>query len=88
MVAYGERGRGFIECHHTRPLHTLRPGDKTKIADLVLVCSNCHWMFGSLIVDYRQGRLVFDWKHVTSGSKAYSREDHFNGGRPQQQDRE
>lgn len=39
---YGERCEGLIECHHTRPVHTLRPGDRTKLSDLVLVCSNCH----------------------------------------------
>jgi 5-methylcytosine-specific restriction protein A len=26
---YGERGDGYIECHHTRPVHALKPGDKT-----------------------------------------------------------
>ena len=41
---YGERGAGFIECHHTKPLHTLREGEKTKMADLALVCANCHRM--------------------------------------------
>lgn len=41
---YGERGAGYIECHHTRPVHTLRAGEKTKLADLVLLCANCHRM--------------------------------------------
>ena len=41
---YGERGRGFIECHHTRPLHTLRLGDVTRLQDLALLCANCHRM--------------------------------------------
>jgi 5-methylcytosine-specific restriction protein A len=41
---YKERGRGFIECHHTRPVHTLRPGDKTRLEDLALLCANCHRM--------------------------------------------
>lgn len=41
---YGERGRGFIEAHHTRPVHTLMPGEKTRLADLALVCANCHRM--------------------------------------------
>ena len=41
---YGERGAGFIECHHTKPLATLVEGQKTHINDLVLVCSNCHRM--------------------------------------------
>jgi 5-methylcytosine-specific restriction protein A len=41
---YGERGSGFIECHHIRPLHTLKPRQKTKLSDLALLCSNCHRM--------------------------------------------
>lgn len=43
-TVYGKHGRGFIECHHTRPLSDLRPGEKTKLSDLSLVCSNCHRM--------------------------------------------
>lgn len=42
--AYGERGTGFIEVHHTKPVHTLKPGSKTSLSDLVLLCSNCHRM--------------------------------------------
>ena len=42
--AYGEFGRGFAECHHTRPVSELRPGDKTRLADLAVVCANCHRM--------------------------------------------
>jgi len=41
---YGERGIGFIECHHTKPVSELKAGDKTKLSDLSLVCSNCHRM--------------------------------------------
>jgi len=41
---YGDRGEGFIECHHAKPVHALRPGDKTKVGDLRLLCSNCHRM--------------------------------------------
>ena len=36
---YGERGVGYIECHHTKPVHALKPGDKTKAEDLRLLCS-------------------------------------------------
>lgn len=43
-TAYGERGAGFIECHHTKPVSELRPGERTKVDDLVLLCSNCHRM--------------------------------------------
>ncbi len=42
--AYGPRGNGFIECHHTKPVHTLDAGAKTKLDDLVLLCANCHRM--------------------------------------------
>jgi 5-methylcytosine-specific restriction protein A len=42
--AYGPHGDGFIECHHTVPLFALKPGAKTRLADLELVCSNCHRM--------------------------------------------
>lgn len=41
---YGQRGAGFIECHHIQPLHALKPGQKTKLSDLALLCSNCHRM--------------------------------------------
>jgi 5-methylcytosine-specific restriction protein A len=41
---YGERGRGFIECHHLIPVRDLRPGSRTKLRDLALLCANCHRM--------------------------------------------
>jgi 5-methylcytosine-specific restriction protein A len=41
---YGDRGKGFIEVHHTKPVHTLVAGAKTKLEDLALVCANCHRM--------------------------------------------
>lgn len=41
-LIFGERGRRVIECHHTRPLHTLVDGDTTRLEDLALVCANCH----------------------------------------------
>jgi hypothetical protein len=41
---YGDVGDGFIEAHHTIPVSQLRPGAITKLADIALVCSNCHRM--------------------------------------------
>jgi 5-methylcytosine-specific restriction protein A len=41
---YSERGSGFIECHHTKPVSSLVPGEKTRLQDLVLLCANCHRM--------------------------------------------
>jgi predicted HNH restriction endonuclease len=45
--AYGPRGQGFIEVHHTKPVHTLPEGGTTKLEDLALVCANCHRMIHS-----------------------------------------
>lgn len=39
---YGEVGDDYIECHHTVPVSELLPGSKTDIADVVLLCANCH----------------------------------------------
>ncbi|SDZ67582.1 Predicted restriction endonuclease, HNH family [Variovorax sp. YR266] len=39
---YGDAGAGIIDVHHTKPVHTMKPGEKTKVADLALLCSNCH----------------------------------------------
>lgn len=41
---YGSIGKGFIECHHTKPISSLNAKSKTKLEDLALVCSNCHRM--------------------------------------------
>jgi 5-methylcytosine-specific restriction protein A len=42
LQAYGKRGHGFAECHHTRPLSD---GERTTyLRDLAIVCSNCHRM--------------------------------------------
>ncbi|MFK4440704.1 putative HNH restriction endonuclease [Caballeronia udeis] len=39
---YGTIGAGIIDVHHTKPVHTMEAGEKTKVSDLVLLCSNCH----------------------------------------------
>lgn len=41
---YGDLGKGFAECHHTKPLSELVPGEKTKLSDLSILCANCHRM--------------------------------------------
>ena len=41
---YGSLGTGFIEAHHRKPVSTLIKGEKTRLSDLSLVCSNCHRM--------------------------------------------
>jgi putative restriction endonuclease len=41
---YGELGEDFIEGHHTIPISQLEEGHKTQVADIAMVCSNCHKM--------------------------------------------
>jgi 5-methylcytosine-specific restriction protein A len=43
-TTYGERGQGFMECHHLKPVETLGEHSRTKVTDLALVCANCHRM--------------------------------------------
>ena len=40
---YGDRGSGYIECHHVVPLHEAGEG-RTDLNDLALICANCHRM--------------------------------------------
>ena len=46
---YGVHGRGFIEAHHTSPIHAKDVrGEQVRLSDalskIALVCSNCHRM--------------------------------------------
>lgn len=46
---YGERGRGYIEIHHQKPIFQYEEQDMTKsitnaLQNVVPVCSNCHRM--------------------------------------------
>jgi 5-methylcytosine-specific restriction protein A len=40
---YGVHGQDYIECHHRTPLHVTGK-TQTRLADLALLCSNCHRM--------------------------------------------
>jgi 5-methylcytosine-specific restriction enzyme A len=40
---YGDRGTGYIECHHVVPLHVGGAKERS-LDDLALLCSNCHRM--------------------------------------------
>ncbi|QIP86322.1 HNH endonuclease [Streptomyces sp. Tu 2975] len=42
-LQYGRLGEGYIEIHHTLPLHISGPRE-TRIGDLALLCANCHRM--------------------------------------------
>jgi 5-methylcytosine-specific restriction protein A len=64
-AVYGSRGKGFIEAHHTIPVSELRPGDKTKVADIAIVCANCHRMLHRARPWLRMGELSALVKSVT-----------------------
>ncbi len=39
---YGDIGKGFAECHHRTPMHTLSEESVTTLDQLAVVCANCH----------------------------------------------
>lgn len=41
---YGSRGIDFIEGHHTRLVSEMKEGEKTRVEDIAMLCSNCHRM--------------------------------------------
>lgn len=41
---YGELDEDFIEGHHTIPVSELQEGERTRVEDIAIVCSNCHKM--------------------------------------------
>ena len=57
---YGERGEGYIEAHHIVPVSKLKARTKTKIADLSLLCANCHRII------HRAGITVDELKKILS----------------------
>lgn len=50
---YGERGKGFIEIHHKKPLSSYDGEHEVLLEDLVSLCSNCHSMvhYGGRLLD-------------------------------------
>ncbi|GAA1879247.1 HNH endonuclease [Asanoa iriomotensis] len=59
---YGARGAGYIECHHRVAL-SVSGQTTTRLADLALICSNCHRM----IHRSRPWLSVEDLKSLISG---------------------
>jgi HNH endonuclease len=43
-VVYGTLGEGFAECHHRLPFSAAEGERCTQLADLAIVCANCHRM--------------------------------------------
>lgn len=57
---YGEHGEDFIEAHHKIPIATLKPGSRTRVEDIALLCANCHRMIhykGLLSIDELRDKI-------------------------------
>ena len=46
---------GIVECHHLKAVSELEPGEKTKLADVRLLCPNCH-----RLIHHRRPWLTWD----------------------------
>lgn len=44
IKVYGDRGKNFIEGHHKKLVSQMIEGEKTKVEDIAMLCSNCHRM--------------------------------------------
>jgi len=64
---YGDRGYGFIECHHNKPVSEMEGGRIVKMDDLSLLCSNCHRMI----------HRVRPWISVSELRKQMQHYNHF-----------
>lgn len=66
---YGAMGERLIDVHHTKPVHTLLPSEKTSVKDLVLLCVSCHRAVHSekkwLSIDELRVRLLKQAASVT-----------------------
>lgn len=65
---YGPLGRGFIEIHHTKSPAKLDSGERTRLADLALVCPNCHAM-----LHQKDPPLTIEELKILAGDKGLAR---------------
>lgn len=64
QAVYGDLGKAFAECHHTTPVSEMAKGEKTRLSDLAIVCSNCHRM----IHRYRPWKSVAELRALIAQS--------------------
>ncbi|MGH2592418.1 MAG: HNH endonuclease, partial [Anaerolineae bacterium] len=62
VKVYGDLGYGFAECHHTVPVSKLTENHRTRLADLAILCANCHRMIHKSrpMLSVRELRAVID----------------------------
>lgn len=56
MRVYGDRGDGFIEIHHLKPMSSYEGEHEIKLDELIALCSNCHSMvhYGGELLDIEE----------------------------------
>ena len=56
MKVYGDRGSGFIEIHHLKPISSYESEHEIKLDELIALCSNCHSMihYGGELLDVEE----------------------------------
>ena len=56
MKVYGDRGSGFIEIHHLKPISSYESEHEIKLDELIALCSNCHSMvhYGGELLDIEE----------------------------------
>lgn len=74
-ATYGAIGRGFAEVHHRRPLSEAVRPVRTRLADLAVVCANCHRMIHSggecrRLDDLAPGQIATHVGKRAAGNKA------------------
>lgn len=62
---YGDLGLRFAHVHHTRPLAVRHCAALTRLADLVVVCANCHAMISPI----RGNRSLAEVARAIDGAK-------------------
>ena len=71
---YGSHGLDYIECHHRVPLHVTGQ-TRTRLADLALLCSNCHRM----IHRTKQWLTVEELKNIVAAQRDLARRGQASG---------
>jgi 5-methylcytosine-specific restriction protein A len=81
-AVYGLLGYGFAECHHIQPLAQAAEDRVTTLADLAIVCANCHrmlhrrpWRSVSKLRELINSRRTFGSPTTASGGSMPSEAD-------------
>ncbi|MBW8485903.1 HNH endonuclease [Actinomadura parmotrematis] len=67
---YGQHGSGYVEIHHTTPLH--ESGEtETRLEDLALLCANCHKMSHRRLKKSGTWPTVAELREVVAAAKQH-----------------